>query len=590
MKGGGSLAISDEYLYELQQRNEVVELIGGFVGLRHRGRTHTGLCPFHSEKSPSFVVYPETQSFYCFGCGAGGDAITFTKKINNLDYLDAVRFLAQRAGMPLPDENNEGAHLKSRVYEINKETARFYYSMLNSEQGKDARIYMRGRELSDSTIKKFGLGYSPNDYESTKKHLKSKGFTEAELIAAGVIRTGQKGGTYDFFRGRVMFPIFDIRGNVVAFGGRRMGDDGGPKYLNSSDTPVFKKSRNMFALNLAKREKSRRYILCEGYMDAIAMHQVGINTAVAPLGTAFTQEQAKLLGKYADEIVLCYDSDEAGQKATKRAISILENEPMKVSVLSMEGAKDPDEFIKKFGVERFMMLLEGTSNAIEFALHGAKSKYDTTTPNGRIGYVNEAIEILCGHCTQTERDVYAGRISEEMDITKETILAQLKSTLKNKMRKSATKRQNDLMSSGTATQINVPFSSGGKKAMGVAYSEQQLMAAAIRDEYTAKHISDSITKENFVKQEMADVFVAITEKLQKGEPTDFVNISPVLNDGARTELTQVLARNNDIVLTQEDVKMHIERVLESVPKAGSAGQMSVEELTSYMNNLMNKKT
>ncbi|MEG1931873.1 MAG: DNA primase, partial [Pygmaiobacter sp.] len=301
------MAISQDYLQELHQRSDIVELVGGFVQLRHRGRTYTGLCPFHSEKSPSFVVYPENQSFYCFGCGAGGDAITFVKRINNVDYIEAVKFLAARAGMPLPDDNDDTGKLKSRILSINKETARFYFEQLNTEAGLAARRYLRARALSDATIKRFGLGYSPESYSATGDYLRRKGYTEEELLAGGIIKRGQRGGTYDFFHGRVMFPIIDLRGNVIAFGGRRMGDEGGPKYLNSSDTPVFKKSRNMFALNLAKRSKNRRYILCEGYMDAIALHQAGFDTAVAPLGTAFTPEQAKLLATYADELVLSYD-------------------------------------------------------------------------------------------------------------------------------------------------------------------------------------------------------------------------------------------------------------------------------------------
>ncbi len=378
------MAISPDYLQELSQRTDIAELVGGYVQLRRRGRTYTGLCPFHSEKTPSFVVYPETASFYCFGCGAGGDAITFVKRINNLDYIEAVKFLAARAGMPLPDDRDDTGKIKRRILAMNKDTARFYFEQLNTDEGRAARGYLRGRALSDGTIKRFGLGYSPEGYHATSDYLRKKGYTEEEMLTGGIIKRGQRGGTYDFFHGRVMFPIIDLRGNVIAFGGRRMGDEGGPKYLNSGDTPVFKKSRNMFALNIAKRSQSKRYILCEGYMDAIALHQAGFDTAVAPLGTAFTPEQAKLLSTYADELVLCYDSDEAGQKATRRAIGILANEPVKVSILTVQGAKDPDEFIKKYGPERFQMLLDGCSNAIEYELRGRRRTM--TSPNPTAGW------------------------------------------------------------------------------------------------------------------------------------------------------------------------------------------------------------
>ena len=583
------MAISPDYLQELSQRTDIAELVGGYVQLRRRGRTYTGLCPFHSEKTPSFVVYPETASFYCFGCGAGGDAITFVKRINNLDYIEAVKFLAARAGMPLPDDRDDTGKIKRRILAMNKDTARFYFEQLNTDEGRAARGYLRGRALSDGTIKRFGLGYSPEGYHATSDYLRNKGYTEEEMLTGGIIKRGQRGGTYDFFHGRVMFPIIDLRGNVIAFGGRRMGDEGGPKYLNSGDTPVFKKSRNMFALNIAKRSQSKRYILCEGYMDAIALHQAGFDTAVAPLGTAFTPEQAKLLSTYADELVLCYDSDEAGQKATRRAIGILANEPVKVSILTVQGAKDPDEFIKKYGPERFQMLLDGCNNAIEYELARAKANYDLTKPDGRVGYLRDAIEILSGRVTPTERDVYAGRLAEETDVEKKTVLTQLEARLRAKSRKAAKEREKALLGEGAAAQIKVPYTQGGQKALGVAFAEQQLMAAALKDPEHLKVIAARLTPERFITPEMAEVFQLLLQKRQRGEYVDFTQLSGELPEATVSLLSRILAQNYDVGFTERDVALYMERIEESVPKSAAAAGMSPQELEGYLEKLKQKR-
>ena len=474
--------IPRDYITELVQRSDIVDVVQSYVQLRHRGRTHTGLCPFHNEKTPSFVVYPETQSFYCFGCGAGGDVITFIKKINNVDYIEAVKFLAGRAGMALPEEDDQTGRLRSRIISINKDAARFYFSRLNSDAGRVGRAYWRGRGLSDATIKRFGLGYAPDSFRETRDHLKSLGYTEDELLAAGLIKRSEKGGTFDFFRHRVMIPIFDLRGNVIAFSGRKLDpEQPGGKYVNSPETLVYKKSRTLFALNFAKKSQTRRYILCEGNLDAISMHQAGFTTAVAGCGTALTAEQVKILSEYADEVVLCYDSDEAGQKATRRAISLLSVSPLKISVLNIPDAKDPDEFIKKFGAERFEMLLNGSNNAIEYELLQAKGKYDIATPDGRLNYIKDAIGVLAGRITPTERDVYAGRLAEETDVAKPAILNQLDAAIRARGRRAEKERERRLLEEGAGGRINVPYSQGGQKALGVAFAEQQLVAAILKN-------------------------------------------------------------------------------------------------------------
>lgn len=583
------MAISPDYLQELSQRTDIIELVSGYVPLRRRGRTYTGLCPFHSEKTPSFVVYPENSSFYCFGCGAGGDAITFVKKINNLDYIEAVRFLASRAGMPMPDERDDAGKIKRRILEMNKDAARFFAAQLNTEEGRHARGYLRGRALSDTTIRRFGLGYAPDGYHATSDHLRKLGYTEEELLTGGIIKRGQRGGTYDFFHDRVIFPIIDLRGNVIAFGGRRMGEEGGPKYLNSGDTPVFKKSRNMFALNFAKKSKSRRYILCEGYMDAIALHQAGFDTAVAPLGTAFTPEQARLLSNYAEELVLSYDSDEAGQKATRRAIDILSNEPMKVSILTVQGAKDPDEFIKKYGADRFRMLLDGCSNAIEYELSRAKAKYDLTKPDGQVGYLKDAIEILSGEVTPTERDVYAGRVAEETNVEKKSVLTQLDARVRVKGRRARRAREEALLNEGAAAQIKVPYTQGGRKALGVAFAEQQLMAAAIKEPGMLEKIAARVDPDRFITQEMAQVFRLLLEKQAAGESIELSQLSGQLPESTLSLLSRILAQNYDVGFTQRDVELYLERIEESVPKSVAAAEMSGDELEDYLQRLRERR-
>lgn len=558
--------IPRDYITELVQRSDIVDVVQSYVQLRHRGRTHTGLCPFHNEKTPSFVVYPETQSFYCFGCGAGGDVITFIKKINNVDYIEAVKFLAGRAGMALPEEDDQTGRLRSRIISINKDAARFYFSRLNSDAGRVGRAYWRGRGLSDATIKRFGLGYAPDSFRETRDHLKSLGYTEDELLAAGLIKRSEKGGTFDFFRHRVMIPIFDLRGNVIAFSGRKLDpEQPGGKYVNSPETLVYKKSRTLFALNFAKKSQTRRYILCEGNLDAISMHQAGFTTAVAGCGTALTAEQVKILSEYADEVVLCYDSDEAGQKATRRAISLLSASPLKISVLNIPDAKDPDEFIKKFGAERFEMLLNGSNNAIEYELLQAKGKYDIATPDGRLNYIKDAIGVLAGRITPTERDVYAGRLAEETDVAKPAILNQLDAAIRARGRRAEKERERRLLEEGAGGRINVPYSQGGQKALGVAFAEQQLVAAILKNPDYIRLAAPRVSGGTFLDAGLGRAYTLLCEKGAKGEYLDLSALSEELPEETVSLISRVLAQNYDIGLSAQDVELYLDRIEHSQP-------------------------
>lgn len=584
--------IPREYIDEVVRRSDITEVVSSYVQLRHRGRTHTGLCPFHSEKTPSFVVYPETQSFYCFGCGAGGDVITFVRKINNLDYVEAVKMLAGRAGMPMPEEDDKAGRLRSRVLAINKEAARFFYEQLNAENddARAARAYWRGRGLSDSTIRRFGLGFSPNDFGALRRHLRTRGYTEEEMLASGLQKRSEKGNIYDVFRGRVMTPIFDLRGNVIAFGGRVLGDEK-PKYINSPETLVYKKSKAMFALNIAKKSASRRYILCEGYMDVISLHQAGFDTAVAACGTALTPDQVRLLGEYADEVVLCYDSDEAGQKATARSLGLFAESPVKVSVLNIPGAKDPDEFIKKYGRERFEALLNGTSNAIEYKLAKVREKYDLARPADRVEYIKDAIHLLAGRLTPTEREVYAGRLAEETDVAKANVMAQLEAAVRANQRRAQRQREKELLSTGAGADIKLPYNvPGGEKALGVASAEQQLVAALIRDPSLIPMAENRVKPEQFLMEDMAAAYAAVLEAKRQGHLPDLATLASALPEETVSRLSLLLARNYDVGLGRRDVEMYLDRLEQSVPQSSKAGGMTGEELEEYMERLRRKKS
>ena len=421
--------IPESFINELKYQCYIEDIVGGYVNLKRAGRNLKGLCPFHSEKTPSFTVYPENGSYYCFGCGSGGDVITFIRNIENLDYVEAVRFLAAKVGMTVPEEetDNGTAKLKTRILEANRLSARFFHeNLIHTPQ---ALAYIRDRGLTDRTIRHFGLGFAKNSWDDLHHFLRSKGYSDEELYQAALISKGRNGSYYDQFRNRFMFPIIDVRGNVIGFGGRVL-DDSKPKYLNSADTPVFKKSRNLFALNFAKNTKERSLILGEGYMDVIAMHQAGFTNAVATLGTSLTADQARMISQYAKEVIIAYDSDSAGQTATKRALSLFEETGIKVRILSIPDAKDPDEYIKRFGATRFKLLLEGCSNAIEFELAKAKANFDLETADGKVGYLKEAAKVLAGIRSPVEIDVYAAKIAGETEVSKEAVKLQVQDYMK----------------------------------------------------------------------------------------------------------------------------------------------------------------
>ena len=582
--------IPHEYIEELTRRTDIVELVGSYVQLKRKGRLYGGLCPFHSEKSPSFYVYPDTQSFYCFGCGAGGDAITFAKKINSIDYPEAVKMLAARAGMPEPQEDDKTGRMRSRILSMNKEAARFFHACLNStvEEARQARAYWRRRGLDDKTIVRFGLGYAPNDGQALYQFLRDKGYNQQELDASGLFKRSPSGRIYCLFWKRVMTPIFDLRGNIIAFGGRVL-DDSKPKYVNSPETLVYHKSDTVFALQIAKRSASRRFVLCEGYMDVISMQQAGIDTAVCACGTALTPDQVRLISEYADEVILSYDSDEAGQKATLRSLELFRNSPVKVGVLQLPGAKDPDEYIKKYGAARFKALLDGVGNALDFRLGRLRSQYDLSQDAQRLEYVKQAVDLLAERSSPTEQEVYAGRLAEETNISKAAIMTQLGTAVKKAGSKRRREHDRQVLRSGEMDQIKVSYTAGGSQALGIVSAQQRLLAAILREPQYLDLVKDQLTAEQFIQPQQKELYEAMLRCREQGVEISLTALHAFAGEEALNELSHLAAQYSDVNCTPDDIRLYLDRIARGMPVASKAASMTNEELSSYFQSMREKK-
>ena len=437
------MAFPPSFLEELAARNPIEEVVGQYVNLRRSGSNLFGLCPFHGEKTASFSVNPEKGIYYCFGCHKGGSVINFQMEIEGLSYPDAVRALAKRVGMEVPEDEQYQSRYRQqeRLWALSKEAARFFNSQLYGPAGAEGLAYAQKRGMPKSTLTRFGIGFAPNSWSALCDAMLEKGYTEEELKQSGLASVSQKTGKiYDRFRNRLMFPIIDVRGNVIGFGGRVM-DDSTPKYLNSPETIIFNKRKNLFALNLAKKSKLGYMILVEGYMDAVALHQYGFDCAVASLGTSLTEEHAALLSRYTEQVMLIYDGDEAGQNATKRAIPMLEKAGLQVKVLQMRDAKDPDEFLKKFGADRFRLLLEESSNRVEYQLRAIQKKYDLREDDQRIRFIDEAAEFISTLGNAVQREIYGSRVAEAAGITPESMQIEVKKAFKRRMAREKKKQE-----------------------------------------------------------------------------------------------------------------------------------------------------
>ena len=525
------MAIPDAYLQELRLRADIEQLIAPYVKLRRSGRLLMGLCPFHNEKTGSFAVYPDSSSFYCFGCGAGGDAVSFLMRMERLDYIEAVKALSQRVGMQLPEDNYDDSLTKKRlrILSANREAARFFHAQLKEPTGQPGLDYwLNVRGLPPKIIKQFGLGYAPQSWDMLLNFMRGLGYGPEELVEANLVSRSDKHGKtsyYDRFRGRVMVPIIDLRGNVVAFGGRVLGDDK-PKYINTSDTLAYKKGRDIYALNFAKNTANGRLILVEGYMDVIALHQAGFSQAVACLGTALTREQAQLLARYCDEVVLSYDADEAGQRATERALSVLGQTNLKIRVLKLSGGNDPDDILRSYGPERYRQLLEGAANDIEFKLLGARGTLDLTVPAGKADYLREAVKILA-RCTAIERDIYAARLSQELEVGKEAILAQVERASKQAWRRKERDQNSELMKLQDAQRVKLDPQRGIYPQ--AARAEEGLLGLLMENPDFYAKLRGKLSADEFITRLNSEIAQKIFARLEAGQ-----GIEPELLSGILT--------------------------------------------------------
>lgn len=548
------MRLSDSFLEQLRANTDIESVISPYVNLRRRGKNLVGLCPFHNEKTPSFTVYPENGSFYCFGCGVGGDVITFVRRMENLDYMEAVKQLADRAGMALPEDGYDDTLAKKRtaVLAANRAAAKFFHSQLFTDRGRHALNYFLDRGLTMETIRHFGLGFAPDDWRALKNHLNEQGFDDILLESANLLRRSDKNGKvsyYDNFRNRVMFPIIDPRGNVIAFGGRVL-DDSKPKYINTSDTLVYKKSNGVFALNFAKNGNDGKLIIAEGYMDVIALHQAGFTNAVACLGTALTKEQANLLSRYADEIILSYDADEAGQKATARALGIFGTTGMEIKVLRLTGGKDPDEIIKKYGAQRFRDIINGAANDTEYRLLRARQGIDLSTDDGKVKYLSAATEVLAGIPSPVEVDVYASRLANELGVDKLAIESQVKYKREGLRKRRMAQREQDqkrLLINGQNTKN--PERSQHLRA---AKAEETLIASLMRNPDFYNKLKDELSADYFVTALNRRIFSVILSRLDEGGNTEPYFLSSAFTPDEMDEVERIFRSAAQLSNTVEE--------------------------------------
>ena len=587
------MPLPDSFLDELKARSDITEIVSGYVSLKRRGKNMVGLCPFHNEKTPSFNIYPENGSFYCFGCGTGGDVITFIRRIENLDYMEAVRFLAQRAGLNVPeDQVDDGmARLRSRILEINRETARFYHRILMGEEGKAGLSYLTGRGLSLRTIRHFGLGFSPAGRFQLCDHLRGMGYSDEELITANVAFKSRSGRAMDRFNNRVMYPIIDLRGNVIAFGGRILTDEK-PKYINTNDTPVYHKSNGLFAMNFAKNTDSGQLILAEGYMDVISLHQAGFTQAIASLGTSLTTEQALLISRYAKEVVICYDSDSAGQKATARAIPILREAGLLVRVMSVPDGKDPDEFIRSHGEEgrlRFQKLLDACGNDVEYQLQKLKSQQNIQTESGRVQYLNAAAEVLAGIQNPIERDVYAGRLAEEAGVERSSVLLLIRQL--DRKREKIRRKQELRTAQQEVGAVKDRVNPEKKDHLRAAAAEEGLIAHLFSHPDDAENLRAKIPPEKFCTAFNRRVYGLLLEKIGKDRVLTLSDLSHDLTVEEISSVARILARRNDTPAIRQDVEEYIRVILQEGEKMGREDiqKASDEELVLQLQRIREQK-
>ena len=581
--------LPQEFIYQLKQANPIEQVMGSYVHLVRAGSLLKCQCPFHSEKTPSCVVYADTQDphFYCFGCHAGGDVISFIRQIEGLSYMEAVRMLADRAGLTVPVQSGDRReeNLRMRLLELNRAAANFYFKQLT---GADKRglIYLKERALRPDIIKKYGLGFADERWDGLLTEMRRLGFTDEELLAANLCsRSAQSGNLYDRFRSRVIFPIIDLRGNVIAFGGRTIEKDGEPKYLNSSDTPVFKKGRNLFSMNFAKKSQSKRLILAEGYMDVIAVHQAGFENVVASLGTALTPDQCRLMRQYADEVVISYDSDAAGQNATVKAVNLLRAVGLRPKILHMTGAKDPDEYIKKFGAPYFRQLLEKADDALTYELHRCRDGTDPESEDGTITALHRSVSVLAGIENELDRNVYLSRVAKDYDISPEL----LKSQVEQEIRKRRRGEKKQIWRTATAApRMRDPVNPDAAQNHKAAKAEEMILCYLFRQPDALESVLAQIRPEEFITGFHRRVFATLSEMLRQGYDFSLSLFSEDFTPDETGRIAGIQAKYTDIDISEKAVSDCI-RILHEQSGKPAAGDMSDADFSALAQRLRQTK-
>ena len=552
------MAFPEAFLQELVEKNDIVDVVSGYVRLTKRsGANQFGLCPFHSEKTPSFSVSPDRQIYHCFGCGKGGGVINFIMEIENLSFPEAVEFLAKRVGMPIPEEENSAeSKRRRRMLDLNRDAARFFHTCLKAPEGRAAQAYMNARQITPPTATRFGLGAAPDTWDSLRNAMHELGYRDQELFEAGLVRKGKSGGFYDTFRGRLMFPVIDVRGNVIGFSGRILGD-GEPKYMNSPETLVFNKSRNLFAMNLAKKSKSGYIILAEGNIDVVMMHQAGFDSAVASLGTSLTAEQARLISRFTNEVIIAYDSDGAGKKASQRAIGLLEKLDVKVKVLSMTGAKDPDEFIKLKGADAFRNLLEKSENHIDYRLQTVTNKYDLTVDEQKVEFLKEASELVARLSGSVERQVYAMRVASLAGVPNDVVAQEVERRHKKAVRTACRENENKL--SHPERQLQPGQKEFHYENPESAAAEEGIIRLLFLDQglFKGKNLPEP---EEFSSPALAQIYSALKTKFENGDIISTATLSATLPPELASLLAGILQKPEALRNGEMALKDYIARI------------------------------
>ena len=578
------MAFPAAFIDELVLRNPIEDVVGQYVNLRRSGSNLFGLCPFHGEKTASFSVAPDKGMYYCFGCHKGGGVINFQMEVEGLSYPDAVRALAKRVGMEVPEDEQYQSryHQQERLWALHKEAARFFHAKLYAPEGQAALSYAAGRGMPKSVLTTFGIGYAPDSWTDLVDALRKKGYTEQELKDSGLVTVSKKGTLLDRFRDRLMFPIIDVRGNVIGFGGRIMKkDDNAAKYLNSPETLIFNKRKNLFALNIAKKSKLGYLILVEGYMDAIALHQYGFDCAVASLGTALTEDGANLLSKYTDQVVLIYDGDKAGQNATQRAIPILEKAGLQVKVLQMKDAKDPDEYLKKFGADKFKLLLEESANRVEYQLNAIRRGYDLREDDQRIKYIHESAELLCTLGSAVQREVYGHRVAEAAGISYDALKLEVDKAFKRRL--SREKKKQEQIDLSPAKNLQPKSRTIRYDNMKSAMAEEAVLALILREPALIGYTRD-LTCDEFSSPLLGRTFSQLSDRYQKGLEVSLA----VLEDFSPEEMSHlagILQRQEGPV--NENALQDCVRIIRAEHQAGKVS--SDDDLLAFANDLKNRK-